>query len=76
MCDINCVNSFYELHPDDELLPNGAVNIKKKVTFLMFIPTVWVPWFINGLLSPNNPAHDEHAINMGHHASYKLLVSV
>ena len=46
------VNTFYESHPDDTLLPNEGQKIKRRFGSLIYIPTVWVPAFTEPLL-PN-----------------------
>jgi hypothetical protein len=51
-CDSSMVNSFYETHSDDNLLPNEGQRIRRKVRSLVYIPTVWVLAFAAPLL-PN-----------------------
>ena len=51
-CDSGKLESFYDIHSDDILLPNEGLGIRKKVRRLVYIPTVWVPAFAKPLL-PN-----------------------
>ncbi len=51
-CDSARVNTFYNSHPNDALLPNEGQQIKRRFGSLIYIPSVWVPAFTEPLL-PN-----------------------